>query len=61
MENLGLLLGSKLAYSSFLLPANMLVLSTPFWRRTKEAAVRCFKSSYIAAFDVDSELAEVAM
>jgi hypothetical protein len=61
IENLGLLLGSKLAYSSFLLPANMLVLSTPFWRRTKEAAVRCFKPSYIAAFDVDSELAEVVM
>jgi hypothetical protein len=61
VEDLGRLLLSKLAYASFLLPAAALVLHTPVWRRTKEAVVRCFKPTYMAAYNVDSEFAAVLM
>ncbi len=61
VEDLGRLLLSKLAYASFLLPAAALVLHTPVWRRTKEAVVRCFKPTYMVAYQVDSEFAAVLM
>jgi hypothetical protein len=61
VEDLGRLLLSKLAYASFLLPAAALVLHTPVWRRTKEAVVRCFKPTYMAAYQVDSEFAALLM
>ena len=61
VEDLGRLLLSKLAYASFLLPAAALVLHTPVWRRTKEAVVRCFKPTYVAAYKVDSEFAGLLM
>jgi hypothetical protein len=38
-----------------------LVLHTPVWRRTKEAVVRCFKPTYMAAYQVDSEFAALLM
>jgi hypothetical protein len=61
VEDLGRLLLSKLAYASFLLPAVALVLHTPVWRRTKEAVIRCFKPTYMAAYQVDSEFAAILM
>ena len=61
VEDLGRLLLSKLAYASFLLPAAALVLHTPVWRRTKEAVVRCFMPTYMAAYQVDSEFAALLM
>jgi len=61
IESLGRLLLSKLAYSSFLVPAGVLLQHTPFWRRTKEAVVRCCKPTYRAGFEVDSEFAAVLM
>ena len=61
VEDLGRLLLPKLAYASFLLPAAALVLHTPVWRRTKEAVVRCFKPTYMAAYQVDSEFAAILM
>ena len=61
VEDLGRLLLSKLAYASFLLPAAALVLHTPVWRRTKEAVVRCFKPTYMAAYAVDSEFTAILM
>jgi hypothetical protein len=61
IESLELLLLSKLVYASFLLPAGVLAQHTPFWRRTKQAVVRCFKPAYRAAYEVDSEFAAVLM
>ncbi len=61
IENLGLLLLSKLAYASLLLPAGVLLHHTPFWRRIKEIVVRRFKPAYMAAYEVDSEFAAVLM
>ncbi len=61
VEDLGRLLLSKLAYASFLLPAAALVLHTPAWRRTKQAVVRRFKPTYMAAYEVDSEFAAILM
>jgi hypothetical protein len=61
VEDLGRLLLSKLAYAAFLLPAVALVLHTPVWRRTKEAVIRCFKPTYMAAYAVDSEFTAILM
>jgi hypothetical protein len=61
IESLERLLLSKLAYSSFLVPAGVLLQHTPFWRRTKEAVVRRCKPTYRAGFEVDSEFAAVLM
>ena len=61
IENLESLLLSKLAYSSFLVPAGVLMQHTAFGRRTKQALVRCFKPTYMASFEADSEFAAVLM
>ena len=61
IESLERLLLSKLAYSSFLVPAGVLLQHTPFWRRTKEAGVRRCKPTSRAGFAVDSEFAAVLM
>ena len=61
VQQLSRLLLSKLAYASFLLPAAVLLLHTPFWRRVKETVVRRFNPVYMAAFDVDAEFTGVLM
>jgi hypothetical protein len=60
IESLERLLLSKLAYSSFLVPAGVLLQHTRLWRRAKEAVVRR-KPTYMAGFEVDSAFAAVLM